>query len=157
MIYADERFEWETEKAALNTAKHGSSTRAKRPSQWSSFMSNTIRDYEEPADDASEAEVEAEFRFNPEQARRNVLPRGVRKVPVTVFLDDDLVAYFKQLAAQPPAVSYQAQINQALREIVAQRNTAQAEHRASATDLLADPAFLQLLDERIALAVDKRA
>jgi uncharacterized protein (DUF4415 family) len=120
-------------------------------------MSNKIRDYEEPVDDASEEPVDAEFRFDAEHARRNVLPRGVRKVPVTIFLDDDVVAYFKRLAAQSPAISYQAQINQALREVIAQRSANEAEHYPSAMDLLTDPTFLQLLDERIAVAVDKRA
>ena len=102
-------------------------------------MSNKTRPYEEPVNDTVESEVELEFRFDLTQARQNVLPRGQRKIPVTVFLDEDIVAHFKQLAERAPAISYQAHINQALREAVTPSSTA----------VLNDPRFVQLLDERI--------
>jgi uncharacterized protein (DUF4415 family) len=81
-------------------------------------MSNRIRDYEEPVDDAVEAEVEEEFRFDLERARQNVLPRAGGKTLVTIFLDEDIATHFKLLAEQTPAVSYQARINQTLREVI---------------------------------------
>jgi uncharacterized protein (DUF4415 family) len=108
-------------------------------------MSNKIRSYEDPVNDALEAEVEPEFRFDPAQARKNVLPRGQRKVPVTVFLDEDIVAHFKQLAERAPSLSYQAHINQALREALT----------TSINAVLDDPRFVQLLDERIKAFVGK--
>ena len=115
-------------------------------------MSNKIRPYEEPLDDAVEAEIESEFRFNPAQARKNVLPRGLRKVPVTLFLDEDVVAYFKQLAERAPTLSYQAHVNHVLREAIA----ATSESNLLITDeLLNDPRFVQLLDERIKAFVSK--
>jgi uncharacterized protein (DUF4415 family) len=126
------------------------STRARPPSQWSSFMSNRTRNYEEPLDDAIEAEVESEFRFNLAQARKNIMPRGIRKVPVTIFLDEDIVAHFKQLADRSPTVSYQTQINQALREAITQYPA-----QSSADELLNDPRFAQLLDERIKTVAGK--
>jgi uncharacterized protein (DUF4415 family) len=115
-------------------------------------MSNKTRQYEEPLDDAVETEVEPEFRFNLAQARKNVLPRGLRKVPVTLFLDEDIVAHFKQLADRLPTLSYQAHINQALREAVTPPSVATS---PSTEELLNDPRFVQLLDERIKAFIGK--
>lgn len=115
-------------------------------------MSSKTRQYEAPLDDAIEAEIETEFRFNPAQARKNVLLRGTRKVPVTLFLDEDVVAHFKKLADRAPALSYQTHINQALHEAIA----ATSESNLPATDeLLNDPRFVKLLDERIQAVVNK--
>jgi uncharacterized protein (DUF4415 family) len=117
-------------------------------------MSNRIPDYEEPLDDAIEAEVEEEFRFDPVRAGRNVLPRGVRKVLVTMFLDDDVVAYFKRLADQAPSVSVQTQINQALRDLMTGQD--EAVRNKPLVDLFDNPRFVQLLDERISAVVMKQ-
>lgn len=108
-------------------------------------MSNKTRPYEEPVNDMVESEVEPEFRFDLAQARQNVLLRGQRKIPVMVFLDEDIVAHFKQLAARAPSLSYQAHINQALREAVT----------PLPTTVLDDPRFVQLLDERIKALVSQ--
>ena len=117
-------------------------------------MSNRIRNYEEPLDDDLEAGVEPEFRFDPERAKQNVLPRGVRKVFVSLFLDEDVVAFFKQLAERTPIVSYQTQVNQALREAMAQKmNAGERNGDNSVAALLADSQFMKLLDERIKEAI----
>lgn len=109
------------------------------------------RKYEEPADDATELEVEEEFRFNPARAER--LPRGVRKVRVSIYLDDDVVAHFKARAAQPHAAPYQAQINQTLRQAMARASNATAQSE-SATDLrralLTDEGFIKAVAEQVA-------
>jgi uncharacterized protein (DUF4415 family) len=118
-------------------------------------MSKKTRNYEEPVDDSAEAEVEEEFRFNPERARHHVMPRGVRKVRVNIYLDDDVVAYFKARAAQPHAAPYQTQINQTLRQAMARTRapnaTAQSE---SATEirrvLLTDDGFIKAVAEQVA-------
>jgi uncharacterized protein (DUF4415 family) len=40
------------------------------------------------------------------------------KVKLTIMLDADIVAHFKQSAAQSGALPYQTQINQALRQMI---------------------------------------
>lgn len=44
-------------------------------------------------------------------------PRNI-KVNVSLTLDADVLEFFKERASGPGALSYQAQINQALREVV---------------------------------------
>lgn len=44
-------------------------------------------------------------------------PRNT-KIRVTIYLDSDLLHYFKERAAQPNAAPYQTQINQELRAIM---------------------------------------
>jgi len=109
--------------------------------------------YEEPVDDATELEVEEEFRFNPVRAER--LPRGVRKVRVDIYLDDDVVAYFKARAAQPDAAPYQAQINRTLREAMKRARAADAgaqpANEAQMREaLLADEQFIKAVAEQVA-------
>jgi uncharacterized protein len=112
---------------------------------WRRFMSEKTfkREWEEPVDE-DESKIEEEFRFNPK--RWEVMPKGVRKVRVTMFLDDDVVAHFKARAEQPNAAPYQTQINQTLREAMGRdRQTAAAPAAVS----LDDPAFLKRLAERV--------
>lgn len=106
-----------------------------------------IRTWEEPVDDSTEEDVEEEFRFNPESWER--LPRGVKKVRVNMWLDDDVVAEFKSRAEQPNTAPYQTQINQTLREALGktdQRAKAQALPTIAALD---NPQFLKGLAEKI--------
>lgn len=116
-------------------------------------MSKRIRGYEEPVADAAELEVEEEFRFNPARAER--LPRGVRKVRVSLYLDDDVVAYFKARAAQPEAAPYQAQINRTLREAMKRARAvdagAQPANEAQMREaLLADEQFIKTVAKEVA-------
>lgn len=108
------------------------------------------RTWEEPATDEDNARVEEEFRFDPKQWER--LPRGVKKVRVNIYLDDDVVAYFKARAAQPHAAAYQTQINQTLREAM-QRDSAPQSPATGATEmraaLLKDKEFIEALAERV--------
>lgn len=108
-----------------------------------------VRTWEEPVDDSNEENVEEEFRFNPESARWNILPRGVRKVRVNMWLDDDVVAEFKSRAEQPNTAPYQTQINQTLREALGKTGkpaTAQVLPMIAALD---NPQFLTGLAEKI--------
>ena len=72
--------------------------------------------------------MEAEFRF---PKRYRVVPREQRhrarpgeahlrncKVRVSIYLDGDVIQYFKERAAAPGAPPYQTQINAALRRII---------------------------------------
>jgi uncharacterized protein (DUF4415 family) len=108
------------------------------------------RTWEEPAPDEEDARVEEEFRFDPKRWER--LPRGVKKVRVNIYLDDDVVAYFKARAAQPHAAPYQTQINQTLREAM-QRDSAPQVHASGADELraalLKDKEFIEALAERV--------
>jgi uncharacterized protein (DUF4415 family) len=124
-------------------------------------MKSLKRKYEELVDDAPELEVEEEFRFNPVRAER--LPRGVRKVRVNIYLDDDIVAYFQGRATEPNAAPHQAQINRTLRETMErERATRSTEQASSISDvrtlLLADKEFINALAKQVAQvsAKDKR-
>jgi uncharacterized protein (DUF4415 family) len=108
------------------------------------------RTWEEPASDEEDARVEEEFRFDPKRWER--LPRGVKKVRVNIYLDDDVVAYFKARAAQPHAAPYQTQINQTLREAMQRDSAPQAQASGAAelrAVLLKDKEFIEALAERI--------
>ncbi len=47
-----------------------------------------------------------------------------KKVRVNIHLDEDIVAHFRKVASQPNAAAYQTQINNALREFVDKKETA---------------------------------
>jgi uncharacterized protein (DUF4415 family) len=108
-----------------------------------------VRNWEEPVDDSNEENVEEEFRFDPEKARWNILPRGVRKVRVNIWLDDDVVAEFKARAEQPNAAPYQTQINQTLREALGKAVPSAKTQTSSAVAALENPQFIQGLAEKI--------
>jgi len=79
-------------------------------------MPKRINFDELPDDDTPE--VEEEFRFNPAKARQMLQPKGVKKVRVTMYLDEDVVEFFKQRAKEANAVGYQTQINGVLRAVL---------------------------------------
>ena len=86
------------------------------------------------------------------QAKRHgVLPglRGQRpeqaKVRVTIALDRDVVEHFKLAAAQRGALPYQTQINQALRQAIAQPSA-----QALKSELLKDKDFIRSLAREVA-------
>jgi uncharacterized protein (DUF4415 family) len=78
----------------------------------------------------SRTKVEEEFAYQPERMKR--LPRGSfrerhpdydpataeKKVRVTMYLDADVLEYFRGRAAQPNAAPYQTQINNELRRVM---------------------------------------
>ena len=72
--------------------------------------------WEEPVDDSTEGNLPEEFRFNPHRLER--VPAGVKKAGVHLYLDEDVLEYFKKLAAQPNAAAWQTHINQALRQVM---------------------------------------
>lgn len=60
-----------------------------------------------------------------------------KKTRVNIHLDDDVIEYFKRLAAQPDAAPYQTQINNALRRVM------QGDGVVSKGALLKDRAFIK--------------
>jgi uncharacterized protein (DUF4415 family) len=72
--------------------------------------------------DPSEFKIGPNTRIVPKDKRRVVSadalePRNT-KVRVSIYLDLDVLDFFKALAAEPQALPYQTQINAALRNIV---------------------------------------
>ena len=108
------------------------------------MSSKIVRTWEEPVDNSTEEDVEEEFRFDLAKARMNILPRGVRKVRVNIWLDDDVVAEFKTRAELPNAAPYQTQINQTLREALAP-----TKQKNSPVATIDSPQFIQQLSEKI--------
>ncbi|MBS1769256.1 MAG: BrnA antitoxin family protein [Acidobacteria bacterium] len=93
-----------------------------------------------------------------EMSRMKRLPRGTFraktgatspancKVKITMYLDADVLAYFKERAAQPNAAPYQTQINNELRKIVENG----AKKTASVgRDILNDKKFLKALKKKL--------
>ena len=111
------------------------------------MQKNLIRTWEEPVESSTEEDVEAEFRFNAKSWER--LPKGVRKVRVNIWLDDDVVAEFKTRAEQPNAAPYQTQINQTLREALGKNAATAQQKNPPAVAAIENPQFIQQLSEKI--------
>jgi uncharacterized protein (DUF4415 family) len=103
-----------------------------------------------------EMKPDDEIDFEPDKMKR--LPRGSflakpgdatdprkTKVRVTLYLDSDIVAYFKQRAAQPNAAPYQTQINNELRTVMEGELSATAEYAS----LLENPIFIAAVAEKV--------
>jgi len=101
--------------------------------------------------------------FNPETMKR--LPRGTflaapgettdprkTKVRVTLYLDSDVLAYFKERAAQPNAAPYQTQINNELRSLMDNGAPASFDY----THLLENRTLIAALAEKVQAYVAER-
>ena len=66
------------------------------------------------------------------------------KVRITMYVDADVLQYFKDQAEKPYAPGYQTQINSALRQFIEQKSTSQDYER-----LLEDERFIQAVAERV--------
>jgi uncharacterized protein (DUF4415 family) len=100
--------------------------------------------------------IDPEFRFEPSTMSR--VPRHKRhvtatgdtdlkncKVRVTMYIDADIVEWFKKRASAPDAAAYQTQINSALR-----RHTERDGKKLPAsTQLLNDDRFIRAVAKRI--------
>ncbi|MFN8439733.1 MAG: BrnA antitoxin family protein [Caldilineaceae bacterium] len=96
--------------------------------------------------------------FQPEKMKR--LPRGAflarpgdttnpkkTKIRVTLYLDSDILAYFKERAAEPNAAPYQTQINNELRSVLERNSQTVA---VDYTKLLNNRNFIRALAEEVA-------
>lgn len=101
------------------------------------------------------AQIE-EIDFNPDIMKR--LPRGTflatpgetsdprkTKVRVTLYLDSDILTYFKERAAQPNAAPYQTQINNELRSLMERDAPVAFDY----TSLLENRPFIAALAEKV--------
>lgn len=103
----------------------------------------------------SKIKVEGEDEYNPERMQR--LPRGSfrerhpdydpataeKKVRVTIYLDADVLDYFKRRAAVPNAAGYQTQINAELRAVMEPGGSAPYDA------LLSDERFIEAVAARV--------
>jgi uncharacterized protein (DUF4415 family) len=99
-------------------------------------MSNRTRKLKQQ--DEEEARIEEEFQFRPERTQRMTREQFLERYPkfnpetartkiqISIKLDQDVLEYFKQRAAQPNAAPYQTQINNELRAIMEQERSRQA-------------------------------
>lgn len=104
--------------------------------------------------------VEAEFRFPkhyrvvPREQRHRARPGEAQlrncKVRVSIYLDADVIQFFKERAAAPGASPYQTQINAALRRIIEAGEAPR--DNAGARSLLRNERFI----EAVARQVGKR-
>jgi uncharacterized protein (DUF4415 family) len=63
-------------------------------------------------------EIESGQRAPARVTIREIADKNTRKLRIDIMLDEDIVEYFKQLAALPNAAPYRTQINQMLRELI---------------------------------------
>jgi uncharacterized protein (DUF4415 family) len=100
--------------------------------------------------------IDPEFRFKPSAMSR--VPRHERhlaapgdtdlkncKVRVTMYVDADIVEWFKKRASAPDAAAYQTQINSALRRHI----TRDGKELPASTKLLHDDRFIRAVAKRI--------
>jgi len=78
------------------------------------------------------------------------------KVRITMFLDADILDYFKARASKPHAAPYQTQINETLRELMEQETTYKIKPAAEYRRLLETPGFIEAVARRVEVATAKR-
>ena len=71
------------------------------------------------------------------------------KVRITMFLDSDIINYFKGRASKPHAAPYQTQINETLREVMEREKTYRVEPLAEYKKLLDTPEFIEAVARRV--------
>jgi uncharacterized protein (DUF4415 family) len=96
-------------------------------------MSEKVKEY-----DFTKAEVGKYAQRDPAQS----------KTRITIYLDDDVLEYFKQRARQTNAAPYQTQINNELRAVMENRQAAEASV-AVRTELLTDDSFIRAVATRL--------
>jgi len=80
------------------------------------------------------------------QAKDGATDPKNRKVKITMYIDVDVLEYFKRRAEQPNAAPYQTQINNELRKVMenGSKETATVER-----DILNDKKFLKALKNKL--------
>ncbi|MBX3243088.1 MAG: BrnA antitoxin family protein [Acidobacteria bacterium] len=70
--------------------------------------------------------------------------KNAKKVKVSIYLDEDVVSYFRNRAERPNAAPYQTQINNELRKVMENGDTATTEN-----DILNNKTFLKALKKKL--------
>jgi uncharacterized protein (DUF4415 family) len=81
---------------------------------------------------------------------RHITPRNEQKIKMTAYIDGDILDFFKERAKLPDASPYQTQINQVLRQYVA--NATQSKDEVVTVSMLENPEFLSALAEKLKAA-----
>jgi uncharacterized protein (DUF4415 family) len=81
---------------------------------------------------------------------KHITPRNEQKIKMTAYIDGDILDFFKERAKLPDASPYQTQINQVLRQYVA--NQTQAKDEVVTVSMLENPEFLSALAEKLKAA-----
>ncbi|GAC1396710.1 MAG: hypothetical protein NVSMB56_11650 [Pyrinomonadaceae bacterium] len=77
---------------------------------------------------------------------------SVTKMRITLYLDADVLEYFKKRAAHPNAAPYQTQINAELRRVMSENKNESVDEKMK---LLADERFINALAERVRMQLGK--
>ena len=72
---------------------------------------------------------------------------GESKVKISLYIDGDILEYFRQRAKPPHAAPYQTQINNELRRVM---ENGSKENASLENDILNNEAFLRALKEKLA-------
>jgi uncharacterized protein (DUF4415 family) len=72
--------------------------------------------------------------------------KNAKRIKVSIYLEDEVITYFRQRAEQPNAAPYQTQINNELRKIMEADSLGKASLDKS---ILEDTEFLKALKERL--------
>lgn len=80
---------------------------------------------------------------------RHYTPRREQKIKITMYLDGDILDFFKEQAKEPNSSPYQTQINNELR-IVMERKSSKDE--VITISMLDNPAFISALAEKLKTA-----
>jgi uncharacterized protein (DUF4415 family) len=80
---------------------------------------------------------------------RHIVPRKEQKIKTTMYLDADILDFFKERAKEPNASPYQTQINNELRAVM-QKNSVKDE--VVTVSMLENPAFISALAEKLKAA-----
>ena len=106
-----------------------------------------------------EEEISTEKELDEKLDKMKRLPRGSFKpkkgatdlnnckVKISLYLDSDILAYFRERAEQPNAAPYQTQINNELRRIMENDSR---EIKSIENDILNNEEFLRALKEKLA-------
>ena len=89
---------------------------------------------------------------------RHIAPRREHKIKVTMYLDGDVLDYFRERARDPNAAPYQTQINNELRGVMENAARQKAERESSKSEevvtmaMLENPEFIAALAEKLKAA-----
>jgi uncharacterized protein (DUF4415 family) len=78
---------------------------------------------------------------------KHITPLNEQKIKITIYLDADIIDFFKQRAKEPNASPYQTQINNELRAIIEQ-----TEDKPITISMLENPVFISALAEKLKAA-----
>ncbi len=77
---------------------------------------------------------------------QHITPRKEQKIKITMYLDGDILDFFKERAKEPNASPYQTQINNELRAVMERKSL---KDEVVTISMLENPAFIAALAEKL--------